>query len=85
VNIRKETSQKHDVDEWCKAREVKICCHVDHTATYMQQFNTLYLQHYLNRNWGWKSTRGDNRSWVLQRRWTEISNYTDMYDECKNL
>jgi len=32
MNIRKEVTEKHDIDEWRKAREVKIGRHVDHTA-----------------------------------------------------
>jgi len=33
VNIRKEVTEKHDVDEWCEACEVKISRHINYTVT----------------------------------------------------
>ena len=30
VNVRKEGTEKHDVDQWCKACEVNICCNINH-------------------------------------------------------
>jgi len=33
VNIRKESTQKHYIDERRKAREIQVRCRIDHTAT----------------------------------------------------
>jgi len=33
VNVRKEVTEKHNIDEWRKACEVQVSRHIDYAAT----------------------------------------------------
>ena len=41
MNVRKEVAQKRHINKWCKACEVEIRCHVNHTVTQTTVYSLL--------------------------------------------